>query len=108
MEKMLQQYGTPMVLRRDDTDWNIRAFLQQTRSRGQSHGSRTVSALGEVPGGMFVYIGPAEPETAVGDILVYRDRLFEVRRAEPVTVGETVLYCWGLCVEMGVEGAWES
>ena len=108
MEKMIRRYGSPMVLRQDGAEYEIRAFLQQTRSRSQSHAERQLAPLGEVPKGLFVYLGPVTPQIAEGDMLVYRQRNFQVRRAEPIVVGDSVAYCWGLCVEMGGDHIWGS
>lgn len=97
-----------MVLRKESGDHEIRAFLQETASRSRENTELEAGPLGRVPMGMFVYIGPAQPEAAVGDTLVFLDRCFELRRAEPVVVEGRKAYCWGLCVEKGSDTAWGS
>lgn len=108
IEKMIGQYGTPMTLVQDGAETSIRAFLQETRSRSQGNAEKAVSLLGEIPGGVHVYIGPVSPEVETGDILLCRRKKYEVRQAEMVMVGEKNAYCWGLCVEMGGDDGWGS
>ena len=104
--KMLGKFGTPMVLMQEGVEKPVRAFLQETGSKGQGSAEREISPLGTVPKGLYVYIGPAEPEAKPGDKLLWRQREFELRRAEPVMVGEKTAYCWGLCVEGGGPDQW--
>lgn len=108
MKKLIGQYGSPMVLIHDGQEHEIRAFLQETGSRSQENAQREFSPLGEVYKGLYVYIGPVTPEAAEGDTILYRERRFELRRAELITVGAETAYCWGLCVEKGGESTWGS
>lgn len=104
--KMIRQYGTTMVLVKDEQEQTIQAFLQETRSKSHENTDRTFSLLGEMPSGMFVYLGPADPAADVGDHLLYEERVFELRRAELIMAGEQALYCWGICVETGGDNIW--
>lgn len=108
IDKMLRQYGTPMTLIQGEQQTQVRAFLQETRSKSIHGTQREFIPLGEVPKGIYVYIGPVEPVAAAGDLIRYRDKLLELRRAESVMVGEAAAYCWGLCVEKGGDGQWGS
>lgn len=108
MEKMIARYGTPMVLVQNGQERKIRAFLQETGSRSQENAQRAFSPLGEVPKGLYVYIGPVTPVAAAGDLLIFQQRIFELRRAETVMVGDQAAYCWGLCVQKGGDGTWGS
>lgn len=108
IEQMILHFGTPMVLEKAGQLLPLRAFLQQTRSRSKENSQREFGILGEVPKGLYVYIGPAEPEAAVGDVIHFQQRIFQLRRAEPMMVGTKTAYIWGLCVEKGGEGTWGS
>ncbi len=55
--------------------------------------------LGEIPQGQYVYIGPAFPVAAAGDILYCGGKRYELRRSELVRFRGKPLYCWGLCIE---------
>lgn len=106
MQKMMRRYGSDMVLIRGNTWYSIRAFLQETRSHSQENTQREISPLGEIRKGLHVYIGPVLPMAEIGDRIVFQERVFEVRRAEPVMVGQETAYCWGLCVEKGGADEW--
>ncbi len=108
MQKMIRQYGNDMVLAREDGSWQIRAFLQESRSKSQDNTQWEFSPLGQVRKGLHVYIGPATPMAEIGDRIVFQQRVFEVRRAEPVMVGSEKAYCWGLCVEKGDADQWDK
>ncbi len=108
MQKLLRSYGNEMQLLQGEQTHSIRAFLQDTLSRSKENAQREFTPLGEIFKGQFVYIGPAEPMAAVGDTLVFQGRRFELRRAEPVMVGNLVAYCWGLCIEKGGDSTWGS
>lgn len=105
---MLREYAAPMTLLRGDQEIQIRAFLQDTHSKSIYATQREFSPLGEVPKGIYVYIGPVEPAASVGDGLRYQGRLLEMRRTELVMLGQTPIYCWGLCVEKGSDDQWGS
>lgn len=106
MQKMMRHYGSDMVLIQETGRHSIRAFLQETRSRSQENARREISPLGEIRKGLHVYIGPVTPMAVTGDRIVFQQRVFEVRRAEPVMVGQEMAYCWGLCIEKGGEDEW--
>ncbi len=90
---MIRRYGSEMALSKNGENRSIRAFLQDTRSKSQENAQREFSPLGECYQGRFVYIGPVEPAAAAGDVLIFRGRLFELRRAELVWVGQKPVYC---------------
>ncbi len=106
MEKLIRQYGNEMTLVRGKNSYTIRAFLQAARSKSMENAQRVFSPMGEGYAGRFVYIGPTDPMAKEGDLLEFQGRTFEVRRSEPVRVQDAALYCWGLCVERGGDGAW--
>lgn len=95
-----------MTLVHDDAQTAIHAFLQETRSKSESGAQREMMVLGEVPKGLYVYIGPVTPEAEAGDVLMRGDKSFLLRRTELVMVGEHPAYCWGICVKKGGDTAW--
>lgn len=105
---MIRRYGTTMALIHNGQETSVRAFLQETRSRSRENVDREISPLGEIPKGVYVYIGPVTPEATMGDRIVCQERCFEVRRAEIVMVGDHKAYCWGFCVEKGGDSQWGS
>lgn len=108
MRMLIARYGSQMKLLHDGETYTVRAFLQDTHAKSQENVQREFSPLGEIPKGRFVYLGPVEPAAVAGDVLTWQGRQFLLRRAEPVLVGDTAVYRWGLCVEKGGEYPWES
>ncbi len=104
--RLIGRYGNDMTLVHNGQKRAIRAFLQNSRSKSRENARREMLPFGEADGGLFVYLGPAEPAAVRGDQLVWQGRQFVLRRAEPVTVENRVVYTWGLCVEKGGEGSW--
>lgn len=106
IDKMIRRYGTPMTLVHDGGETAIRAFLQETESRSAGGAEWEVMPLGQVPKGVYVYIGPVTPEAVAGDDLLCRDKKYQLRRTQLVMVGENPMYCWGICVEKGGDAVW--
>ena len=103
---MILRYGSSMVLSGSSGEHQIRAFLQETRSRSLNSIQRDMVPLGEIPKGTYIYIGPADPAAKEGDSLSFQGKTYEFRRAEQVTVQDQEVYCWGLCVQKGSDGTW--
>lgn len=107
IEQMMLRYGSAMVLANESGEHSIRAFVQETHSRSLDGIRRDIAALGEIPKGTYVYIGPVSPGAQKGDCLYYQDKTYEFRRTEQITLGDRQLYCWGLCVQKG-DDTWGS
>lgn len=99
--KLMASYGNTMTLIHGGEEISVKCFLQDTRSKGESYAQREYSPLGEVPRGMYLYLGPPDQPVTVGDSLIWRKRRFEFRRVQPMTVKDSVCYYWGQCLEMG-------
>jgi len=108
LEKMMDRWGTTMTLQRDGVNWELKGFLQETGSRNWQNMEKVFTPLGEIPRGQYLYLGPLEPETGVGDVLLKGGRIFEIRRSEVIYFGDAPAYSWGLCVEKGGEDTWGS
>ena len=63
-----------MTLVQGGNETQVRAFLQETRSRSQEYAQREFSPLGEICRGLYVYIGPAEPLAEMGDRIRFGQR----------------------------------
>ena len=84
----------------------IRAFVRESGSKSQGSAEVDMTLLGQVPKGLYVYIGPVKPEAKAGDQLIFQGKILELRRTELVVLGDEAVYCWGLCVEKGEESQW--
>lgn len=100
---LLRQYGSDMLLRRDGTDTELRAFLQLVTSKSWQNMERMIDSIGEIPRGQYLYIGPPDIPLRPADRLYFDSRFFSVRRAEPIRYRNEALFIWGLCVEGGTE-----
>ena len=106
VEKILNTYGSAVTLSHEGQSRQVRAFFQPVRSKSWSYLSGEYSPLGEVPRGQYVYIGPVEPEAAVGDTVTVEGRSYWLRRSELILDRSGPVYCWGMCVEKGGEDTW--
>ena len=52
--------------------------------------------------------GPAGQDVARAELLRCGGTEYIVRRADPILVGDEVLYVWGLCVRKGADDPWSS
>lgn len=106
VDKILESYGTPMVLTRNDEDFTVKGFLQPERSMSQRSITTEISPLGEIHGDIYLYIGPAGHAVETGDTLLYRGHRYELRQVETVMYRDRPVYIWGLCVRKGGDNSW--
>ena len=105
---IFRQYGTGLVVTHEGNTRKVRGFFQPVRSKSVQSMVSSATPLGEIPRGQYVYMGPADTEVAIGDLLEVQGRHFLFRRVEPYYYGEETVYIWGLCVEKGVNDTWGS
>ncbi len=105
ISRLLERLGQEAWLEHGGERRRLRAFLQHFGSKSWRSMERTMGALGEIPQGQYVYIGPAYPRPEAGDTLHCGGKEYVLRRAETVWFRSRPLYCWGLCIEGGGDGA---
>lgn len=103
MEMVLARWGTEMVLRQAGHETRLLGLIQHSRSKSLQNMRSSYSPLGQIPGGQYVYIGPAQPAAAAGDELILGGKTYILRRVERVWFRNAPVYCWGLCAEKGGE-----
>lgn len=101
LERIIERYGTQMVWRTALGDRTIRGFFQPVTSRSWQKMKREVFPLGEVPVGLYVYIGQVSNELQPGDRLVLGRREYQIRRTEIIYDNTGPAYRWGLCAQKG-------
>ena len=69
VEKILKSYGRPVILVRQSGETTLFACLQPVVGTSNQDAQRDFGPLGERSTGKYTYIGPAEPEAQVGDLL---------------------------------------
>ena len=108
LDKVFRRWGTELVLQRAGEEIPLRGVLQYSGSESWRNMEKQFTLLGQIVGGQYVYVGPAQPEVTAGDTLKLGAKAYELRRAECFYFGNTPLYCWGLCVEKGGTPVWNS
>ena len=102
VERLLARLGAELVLKQAGRETRLRGLIQHSRSKSLQNMRQDFSPIGRIPGGQYVYIGPAQPAAAAGDELVLGDKVYILRRVERVWFRDVPIYSWGLCVEKGV------
>ena len=106
IDRILADYGSPLLLEQNGRSVSVRAFFQPVRSKSWQYLEGNYSPLGEIPRGQYVYLGPVSPEAKAGDSLTVDKKSYWLRRTELVRDQDGPVYCWGLCVEKGGEDTW--
>ncbi len=97
LSDLTARYGR--TVRRGQAEFS--AFLNPVTHTSRENLRRAGCDLGEVPAGVYVYIGPLEPMLEVDDTVTADGEDFLVRRAETLLLGGTALYRWGLLTKVG-------
>ena len=103
VEKLLDCYGAEMTLGGNGREYPVRAMLQPTFSKSMQNMEKSISALGVSSKSQYIYTGPAEPMPEEGWYVTRGNRCYRMRKVEVVYWKNAPAYCWGLCVEVGVE-----
>ena len=84
----------------------VRIFFQPSGSKSWQSMDPIVTPLGRIPGGQYLYIGPAEQEVRLEDTVVVGTGEYVVRRAEAYEDDQGPVYWWALCVKKGGADTW--
>ena len=106
VEKLLSRLGTGMTIVSGEKETTARGFFRAVNSKSWQNMESTVSLLGEISRGQYVYMGPVDAAAKEGDTLILGNRTYLFRRVEPYYYGNQPIYQWGLCVEKGVNDTW--
>lgn len=108
VEKILNQFGTDMVLQNGAETKTVRGLLQAVNSASWQSIESEATLLGEISRGQYTYIGPVATPVHEGDTLTLGEKTYLLRRVEPYWYRNQKIYLWGLCVEKGVNDTWGS
>lgn len=106
--RLIESYGSTVLVVGEDSTQQIRAFLQLVTSKSWQNMERMIPSGGQVKRGQFLYIGPADVDIRNAVRLEAGDRCFRVRRADVILYQDTPLFVWGLCVEGGPPDPWSE
>ena len=101
--RILAYYGRTAEVESADGAQTVRAFLQPVTENGWESLRRSVRAIGEIPRGRSVYIGPAEVLPDEGAAVRCGGKDYRVQRAERLFLADEAIYVWGLLREAGGE-----
>ena len=106
IRRLLVQYGqAAVIIRRDGTRVETKAFVQPVLGRGQEMPQRSPTPLGMAEERRYRYIGDVELE--MGDRVEALGRRFFVRVAEPVRMGDDHTHWWAMLAVDDEEDACE-
>ena len=108
VDKILNQFGSDMVLQSGGSTRTVRGLLQAVNSTSWQSLESEATLLGEISRGQYTYIGPVAIPVREGDTLTLGDKTYLLRRVEPYWYRNQQIYLWGLCVEKGVNDTWGS
>ena len=87
---ILRRYGRPATLYGDGTVTAVRCLIQPLLYKNRVFLRDTMTELGELDEGHFLYIGPPETALCKDGYLVCGTRCFDILRGEPVYLGDAV------------------
>lgn len=108
MDRILKQYGIAAVLEHDGKSIPLRIFFQPSMSKSWDSMNPIVTPLGQLPGGQYLYIGPADQPLTQGDILKVGQSFYVIRRPETYLDRKGPVYQWALCVRKGGDKPWDT
>ena len=108
IDKILRQYGTPAQVHHGAQVASLRIFFQPSMSKSWDSMNPIVTPLGQLPGGQYLYIGPADQPLTQGDILKVGQSFYVIRRPETYLDRKGPVYQWALCVRKGGDKPWDT
>lgn len=108
IEAILRDFGDTVTVLHESQAAVVQAFLQPVTSKSWQNMEHAFNAMGRIERGQYLYLGPAEQPVCIGDLLRCHGTDYVVRKAECLSVADTGLYQWALCVRKGGEDPWNS
>ena len=105
VEKIFRRYGVPMTMQGPSGTNTVHGFVQHTATSARKHLLPEYTSLGALPQGHYLVLLPVSSAN-VGQLMMYNDTWYIVRRVERVWLGKTAVYDWCLCEERGEADAW--
>lgn len=105
-KRVLKKYGVPAVVEHEGERVSLRIFFQPSMSKSWDSMNPIVTPLGQLPGGQYLYIGPADQPISQGDQVCVGEQRYIMRRVETYLDSNGPIYRWALCVRKGDEDRW--
>jgi hypothetical protein len=107
IDQILRQYGVSAEVEHEGKVVRLRIFFQPSMSKSWDSMNPIVTPLGQLPGGQYLYIGPADQPIGQGDQVTVGGKSYIMRRTETYLDRNGPIYQWALCVRKGSEETWE-
>ena len=107
IDRVLKKYGVEAVLEHEGKEIRLRIFFQPSMSKSWDSMNPIVTPLGQLPGGQYLYIGPAGQPISQGDLVRVGGSSYVIRRPETYMDRNGPVYQWALCVRKGSDKPWE-
>lgn len=104
IEDLMQKFGVDALVK----GINTRIFLQFSNSKSWDSMNPIITPVGQIPGGQYLYIGPADIEIAADDEVTVDGVDYIMRRCEVYRTSEGPIYRWALCSLKGSDHKWTS
>ena len=108
IDRALKRYGVAAVLEHEGKNIPLRTFFQPSMSKSWGSMNPIVTPLGQLPGGQYLYIGPAEQPISQGDVVQVSTGSYVIRRPETYLDRNGPVYQWALCVRKGSDQPWDA
>lgn len=102
IDRLLERFGVDATV----NGTAVRIFFQFSNSKSWDSMNPIITPVGQIPGGQYLYIGPADLEIAAGDEVEVGGTSYILRRCEVYQAQEGPIYRWGLCALKGKEEKW--
>lgn len=103
IDSLLQQFGVDATVNGIQT----RIFLQFSNSKSWDSMNPILTPIGQIPGGQYLYIGPADIKISAGDEVNVDGTAYIMRRCEVYQAQEGPIYRWALCALKGSGTKWD-
>lgn len=103
LARILRYYGCDVTVLLPDGERTVRAFLRPVTSRSLQNLRHSFDELGQIPGGQYVFIGPAGCGLEQAEAVVSQGVRYAPCRAENLLLGDETVCVWGLLTRGGDE-----
>lgn len=96
---MLERFGSSAQVTVSGQTHPVKAFIQPLRYKNKLYLESAIGQFGLEDAGAYLYIGPPEPKIhPLGEdcSVCYDGAVYQVSRAERITVGDVPLYVWAV------------
>ena len=102
VDSILERFGVDALV----NGVPAKILLQFSNSKSWDSMNPIITPVGQLPGGQYLYIGPADVEIQAGYEVRVENQGYIMRRCEAYQTSQGVVYRWALCALKGKEDEW--